>query len=1031
MKNIVTLKNLGLAYRKAKVDLFYSQGAPLKVIAEYEANLVKNLERLKAELLSNDHSWFSSDDFLGSWTVMPAGFVERNREEPDDLIFSSSDRQWNAQSSRSHDAYFRIMADCSVDFHVLSALWIMHVGHHFDQKLSENSYGNRLRRIKEEEDINQFSLGIFKHYFRPFQQWRDGGLNVMRSALKEGKSVIAITADVSSFYHKIHPGFLLEETFLFDVLKISLSEEEKCLHRFFIDLLVRWARKTPLQKGLPVGLSASSVIANMALIEFDRIIECEVVPLYYGRYVDDVVLVMENTCNFTTKQSVWEWVFARATLYNDGNEPAPILGWGEGDHSDEVVFSPTYLVAEEAKSEIRFSNNKNKVFLLEGESGLAYVDIISREIEERASEWRAMPRLPSVADDIKSDLLNILQDNGEKADGLRKANRLTASRAGFAFLIRDFEAYAHNIESEGWSDYRSKFFQAYIEHVLVPPKFFDFARYFPRVLRLAVMCGDIDMWQKLSERVSSLAREVGRRDKITIKLKGSEDDTSFTKAEVLERWDKSICLQIYESLVSALPATLAPAVAKRWTEAIEEFYKACVMYVMRLPHAVPPFVTGDYMDWLQLQRDLIFACDLAAVPFRTFSLPEELLGQPTLKRIKSNDQQGFLLLTINDAVKILPRDVVDGIAELHKWTENGSESDGLFCGLLFATRPFHFTELSLLTKDLYDEKNREKLQEIIFSLRGFSVSDTMPSQCDGNFYVPHDASVKSPKIALTSWKTTHESWRRAVDKKPDRSMNRYRRLCKLVNSLLSEELDCQYMVFPELSLPPGWFMQVAFKLRQRGISLIAGVEYLHEEGAPHVHNQVWASLLFDGFGFRTTVLYRQDKQRPAIHEECALHGMGNLTMVPELTLQPWPTIIHHGDFQFAMLICSELTNIDYRARLRGNIDTLFVVAWNQDIETFEALVESAALDIHAYIILCNDREFGDSRIRAPYRERWKRDVLRVKGGLSDYLVIGKLEVEALRAFQSNWRSPPGSYKPTPDGFEIAETRRRLPSRGAL
>ena len=51
---------------------------------------------------------------------------------------------------------------------------------------------------------------------------------------------------------------------------------------------------------------------------------------------------------------------------------------------------------------------------------------------------------------------------------------------------------------------------------------------------------------------------------------------------------------------------------------------------------------------------------------------------------------------------------------------------------------------------------------------------------------------------------------------------------------------------------------------------------------------------------------------------------------------------------------------------------------NSDTETFNALVESAALDIHAYIIQCNNRQYGDSRIRAPYKDRWKRDLLRVK-----------------------------------------------------
>ena len=142
-----------------------------------------------------------------------------------------------------------------------------------------------------------------------------------------------------------------------------------------------------------------------------------------------------------------------------------------------------------------------------------------------------------------------------------------------------------------------------------------------------------------------------------------------------------------------------------------------------------------------------------------------------------------------------------------------------------------------------------------------------------------------------------------------------------------------------------------------------------------------------------------------------------------------PPIIQHGDFRFALLICSELTNIRYRADLRGKVDALFVPEWNPDTETFNALVESAALDMHAYIIQCNDRQYGDSRIRAPFKDSWKRDVLRVKGGVTDYCVIGEIDVQSLRQFQSSHRSSDKPFKPVPDGFSDAmdHNRKVLPA----
>lgn len=45
-------------------------------------------------------------------------------------------------------------------------------------------------------------------------------------------------------------------------------------------------------------------------------------------------------------------------------------------------------------------------------------------------------------------------------------------------------------------------------------------------------------------------------------------------------------------------------------------------------------------------------------------------------------------------------------------------------------------------------------------------------------------------------------------------------------------------------------------------------------------------------------------------------------------------------------------------------------------------------------------------IRAPFKESRQRDLLCVKGGMVDYCVIGEIDANALRAFQSSHRSPP-------------------------
>jgi hypothetical protein len=73
----------------------------------------------------------------------------------------------------------------------------------------------------------------------------------------------------------------------------------------------------------------------------------------------------------------------------------------------------------------------------------------------------------------------------------------------------------------------------------------------------------------------------------------------------------------------------------------------------------------------------------------------------------------------------------------------------------------------------------------------------------------------------------------------------------------------------------------------------------------------------------------------------------------------------------------------------------------------------------------NHRQITDSCIRAPFKDSWMRDMLRVKGGVTDYSVIGEIDVQALRQLDSSHRSPGKPFKPVLDEFEIDLSRKVL------
>ena len=228
----------------------------------------------------------------------------------------------------------------------------------------------------------------------------------------------------------------------------------------------------------------------MALIELDRTIENEIVPLYYGRYVDDIILVLENRSNMTTHSQVWDWIFARSgeKLSWDRSKVEVEVPSKSKSETEAVRYRADYLL----ESNIIFSNKKNKVFFLEGESGKVLISSIRSSIHERASEWRCLPELPRDPAKVATDMVAATQFDGESADNLRKTDSLSMRRAGFALKLRDIEAYERDLEPKDWPDHRHSFYRAYIDHVLVLPNFFDLAGYLPRIIQLATSCKDFE-----------------------------------------------------------------------------------------------------------------------------------------------------------------------------------------------------------------------------------------------------------------------------------------------------------------------------------------------------------------------------------------------------------------------------------------------------------------------------------------------------------------------------------------------------------
>ena len=209
--------------------------------------------------------------------------------------------------------------------------------------------------------------------------------------------------------------------------------------------------------------------------------------------------------------------------------------------------------------------------------------------------------------------------------------------------------------------------------------------------------------------------------------------------------------------------------------------------------------------------------------------------------------------------------------------------------------------------------------------------------------------------------------------------------------------------------------------------MIAGTEYRHSK-PNDIHSEALLLLEDNRLGYPYFIRRWQPKIEPAVDEEKKLiHIYGkNWKKIDENKYKK--IIYNHNGFCFGVMICSELQNSKARINFQGKVDALVVLAWNKDIRTFSALIESSALDIHSYVILVNNRKYGDTRVRVPAKEEFKRDLARLSGGENDFCVVVELDIGKLRAFQSRakrWPEDQDPFKPVPEGFEISKTRKSL------
>ena len=662
-----------------------------------------------------------------------------------------------------------------------------------------------------------------------------------------------------------------------------------------------------------------------------------------------------------------------------------------------------------------------------------------------------MPSPDQLEHSTAAEVLSAAGSVGESADTLRKADGLTIRRLGWSLQLRHVETLAQDLPANQWKEQREEFYQFAHNHILRADNLFAHFSYLPRLLGFAIGMNEWEHAERIAvksyQAIDHLASQVGKGKKV--KINGCE-------ANVLK--------DLWGYIKGTLTWLFIDA-ATRYYDPGRLFLGERSTKKKRLSDLFLNQIVANLTDFEELldlhfdvadfdeKAPLVAISDLAKEPYKRIvssSSAEKLVGNRDSKKekriLKLLGESNFLNAETFETFINSTRNT-----RLSKVLNSPKKNDS-YLPYLFPTRPLTPAEISELAPECIGLPSASgkppafspavtwaKFTQV---LRGVWIKPTLlAAEQDGNgkpqgkrkkFLNIGTDSKGKVIVALTNLRTEDSDWAATACDKPNLSRQRYQTISKLVNDTLSLKPRPDYVLFPELSIPLRWVNSISARLSAAGISLIAGTEYRHSDG-DRILSEAVLVLADNRLGYPTFVKIWQPKLLPAVGEDKELTAkIGKTWAIPEKEAlskkYAKPVYIHNG-VNFGVMVCSELQNSKTRVRFQGAVDALIVLSWNRDLDTFASLLESAALDIHAYTILVNNRKYGDSRVRSPAKESFLRDIARLRGGDNDFVVAATLDVEALRAFQSRakrWPEKGDKFKPVPEGFKLLGDRKKLP-----
>jgi hypothetical protein len=204
--------------------------------------------------------------------------------------------------------------------------------------------------------------------------------------------------------------------------------------------------------------------------------------------------------------------------------------------------------------------------------------------------------------------------------------------------------------------------------------------------------------------------------------------------------------------------------------------------------------------------------------------------------------------------------------------------------------------------------------------------------------------------------------------------------------------------------------------------VVTGLEHVTVDNV--AFNFIVTILPFEREGVKDAVVIYRLKNHYSHAEKLMIET--NHYKVPKPTQYVYDLFLWKGIY-FTSYYCFELADVIHRSLFKSQIDLLIASEWNPDVNYFSNIIESICRDLHVYVAQVNTSQYGDTRITQPAKTDQK-DILKLKGGENDTILIGEIDIDALREFQRELyvtTKDDKKFKPLPPDFILENVLKRI------